>query len=87
MQFTKQDLQQAQNLLKMLSKAQYTLEGVEVMAASYAMQWYSKFLKQMEDQINNPPPPPAPIPPLVIDIPAPKQAIIEEKKKPIAKKR
>lgn len=39
MEFTKQDLLQAENLIKAINKGSFTLEGVEVLAMAQAMKW------------------------------------------------
>lgn len=61
MEFTKQDKTQIETLIKLLGRARFELEGVEVLAASDSMRWLSRFLGKIDEQLNPKPTAPEPI--------------------------
>jgi len=84
--FSKQDISNAQNLMKLLAKAKMELEGLEVLAAAEAMKWFSGFVKFMETEAAKPPPPPPPQVQVLPVAPVAQPDKIEEVKKPSRKK-
>ena len=53
-EITPQDEKQIDLLIKMIARAEFKLEGVEVIVASEAMKWLSRFQKQIIDIKANP---------------------------------
>lgn len=51
MNFTKQDLAQVENLVRLLKKAKFELEGLEVLAAADMFRWVSKLATEVPQDI------------------------------------
>jgi hypothetical protein len=51
MQFTKQDLQQLENLMRALRGGTFTFQGLEVLAFADCMKWASKLHENMSNSI------------------------------------
>jgi hypothetical protein len=54
MQFTKQDLANAQNLIKLLAKSKIEMDLIETIPAAEALKFFSRLVKTMEEEINAP---------------------------------
>ena len=48
-QFTKQDKQLLDNLIKVIARASISLEGVEILAAADSMRFLSRLQRQIEE--------------------------------------
>lgn len=85
--FTQQDLNAANNMLKLLAKSKNELTGIEILAASDTMRWFSNLVKTIEDDLKQPVLVPISIPP--VQVPQSQQAIIDEapKSKSVVKKK
>lgn len=54
--FSKKDKTQVDNLIKIISRAEMKLQGVEVLAAADAMKWLSEMQVVIEKSLLTPPP-------------------------------
>ena len=91
----KRDMLNINNLIKLLAKGTFQLEGAtEVMAAADAMRWLSNFAKRAEEELNKPIPPvvevknETPVPAIIDSAPEAKEdknadvAVSKTRKKP-----
>jgi hypothetical protein len=54
MKFDKNDLTQADNLIKALRKGKFELEGMEVLALAQAMGWLGRFAENIRQDLSKP---------------------------------